>query len=115
MYKELFTTLFINGVASVIYYYMLNEFESRFAKKDSQISYVIQRMKRIENEIDYLKNSLDTLEQDIKIKNKETEVLKESHLFLNKNLEHYININYDTIDQLEQPDDFYIRPVDQYD
>jgi peptidoglycan hydrolase CwlO-like protein len=115
MYKELFTTLFINGVASVIYYYMLNELEYRFAKKDSQLCYIIQRIKRIEHEIDDLKNSLDTLEQDIKIKNKETEVLRESHLFLNKNLQHYININYDTIDQLEGTDDFYIKPVDQYD
>lgn len=94
MYKELFATLIINGFTTFMYYYVINEFETRFIKSETKL---LNKIKNLQEELDDLKIYVENLEQELKQTNQDTKDLKQSNLFLNKNLEHYINVNYDTV------------------
>jgi hypothetical protein len=94
MYKELLATLIINGFTTFMYYYVINEFENRFIKSETVL---LNKIKNLHEELADLKIYVENLEQDLKQTNQDTKDLKQSNIFLNKNLENYINVNYDTV------------------
>jgi hypothetical protein len=100
MSVQALSLLFVNGVATTIFFkYMTEYFYTRFVKeKEEQMLWLLSRINKLENEISELHETIDVLEE--KIQEKEI-MLRESSDLLFSKIDNFIISNYDTVTKEE--------------
>lgn len=101
MSVQALSILFVNGVATTIFFkYMTDYLYSTFVKeKEEQILWLLSKINKLENEMSELHETIDSLEE--KLQEKEI-MLRESSDLLFSKIDNFIISNYDTITKPEE-------------